>query len=302
MSCNNCGVGNGSTSNYMNNMFDVSMRGGDFQGNASMEEFIRAKEKLEDQIDYNFIQRIVQELTQSCALPIPIPAAAIPPLILQAAQHFWENDDQSIEERWFCLPFTEFEKCGANNIAKLPPQIISVNGVYKTTDTFNYGVMGDFSLERMILNNSALANGSGGSLSDVFGSGTGYNLTDITAALYEVQTYKYMFDTPLTYNYNPFSNDLIILGALGHSDLMLNVYKRLKIQDLYKSYYFFRYCICLGLRSMATIMGTFEFKLAGGVSLNYSIWRDMADQEMDRIDEWINKNHSPSYFENTVTI
>ena len=34
-------------------------------------------------LDYNFIQRIVQELTQSCALPLPIPASAIPPLILQ---------------------------------------------------------------------------------------------------------------------------------------------------------------------------------------------------------------------------
>lgn len=302
MSCNNCVTGGqANPSNYMTGQ-NTNLQGGNFFGNATMEEYVRAQQKLEDQVDYNFIQRIIQELTQSCALPVPIPAAAIPPLILQAAQHFWENDDQSIEERWFCLPYSEFEKCGANNLAKLPPQIISVNGVYKTTDSFNYGVMGDFSLERMILNNSALANGSGGSLSDVFGSGTGYNLTDITAALYEVQTYKYMFDTPLTYNYNPFSNELVILGALGHADLMLNVYKRLKLQDLYKSFYFFRYCICLGLRSMATIMGTFEFRLAGGISIHYDIWRDMANEEMEKIDEWINKNHAPDYFLNTVTI
>ena len=281
-------------SNHFDTGFDVA--------GTTMEEYIRAKQKFEDQVDYEFIQRIIQELTQSCALPIPVPASAIPPLIMQAAQHFWENDDQSIEERWYCLPFSEFNKCGPNMTAKLPPQILSVNGVYKTTDTFNYGVMGDFSLERMILNNSALASGVGGSLSDVFGSGTGYNLTDVTAALYEVQTYKAMFDTPLTYNYNAFSNELVILGALGHSDLMLNVYKRLKVQDLYKSYYFFRYCVCLGLRSMATIMGTFEFKLAGGITINYSVWRDQANEEMQQIDEWIAKNHAPDYFLNTCTI
>src|SRR5574344_474145 len=285
MACNTNIIGAGSIpSNYIPSQ-QSTIQGGDFSGNASMEEYVRAQQKIEDQVDYNFIQRVTQELTQSCALPIPIPAAAIPPLILQAAQHFWENADQSIEARWFCLPHSEFEKCGANNIAKLPPQIISVNAVYKTTDSFNYGVMGDFSLERMILNNSALANGSGGSLSDVFGSGTGYNLTDITAALYEVQTYKFMFDTPLTYNYNPFSNDLVILGALGHSDLMLNVYKRLKLQDLYKSFYFFRYCVCLGLRSMATIIGTFDFHLPGGININFSIWREMAESEMEKIDE-----------------
>lgn len=187
-------------------------------------------------------------------------------------------------------------------IAKLPPQILSVNGLYKATDSWSYGVMGDFSLERMILNNSAIASGVGGSLSDVYGSGGGYTLTDVTAALYELDTFDYIFNTPITYNYNTYSNDLVVLGAIGHSDLMLNVYKRLKIQDLYKNYYFFRYCVCLGLRSMATILGTFEFKLPGGVTLNYSIWRDMANEEMQKIDEWIQKNHSADYFINTNTI
>lgn len=270
--------------------------------NISMEEFQRAKAQIEDQIDYQFIQRIIQELTQSCALPLPIPAASIPPLILQAAQHFWENDDQSIEERYYCLPNTEFKRCGANNIAKLPPQIISVFGVYKTNQAWSFGALGDFSLERIVMNNSALAGGVGGQLSDVFGTGAGYTLTDITAALYEVQTYKAMFDVPLTYNYNQYSNVLIILGALGNSDLILQCFTRCKIQDLYKNYQFFRYCVCLGLRSMATIMGAFEFKLPGGITINYSTFREQANEEMQQIDEWIAKNHSADYFLNTNTI
>ena len=65
----------------------------------SMAEFIKMKNQMEDQVDYAFVQRVVQELTQSCALPIPVPASAIPPLIIQAAQHFWDTDDQCIEER-----------------------------------------------------------------------------------------------------------------------------------------------------------------------------------------------------------
>lgn len=270
--------------------------------NTTMEDYLKQKQQMEDQIDYQFIQRIIQELTQSCALNVPIPAAAIPNLILQAAQFFWENDDQSVEERYYCIPYRAIEKCGPNRIIKLPPQIISVFGVYKLNNSFNYGVLGDFSLERMILNNSALAAGAGGSLSDVFGTGTGYNLTDVMGALYEVQTYKFMFDCPITFNYNQFSNELVLLGSLGHSDIMLQVYKRLKIQDLYKSYYFFRYCVCLGLRSMATIMGTYEFKLPGGITLNYQVWRDQAQQEMDQIYQWMLDNHSADYFFNTNTI
>ena len=270
--------------------------------NQSMEQFLKARAQTEDQMDYMFIQRIIQELTQSCALPIPVPANAIPPLILQAAQHFWETDDQSVEERYFCLPNREFNKCGPNNTAKLPQQIISVFGVYKTTDRWSFGALGDFSLERIVMNNSALAGGVGGQLTDVFGSGTGYNLTDITAALYEVQTYKSMFDVPLTFNYNQYSNELIVLGSLGNSDFILQCFTRCRIQDLYKNYYFFRYCVCLGMRSMSTIMGTFEFKLPGGVTINVSRFQDMATDEMQRIDEYIAKNHSADYFFNTCTI
>lgn len=268
----------------------------------SMEEYIKLKQKIEDQQDYEFIQRIIQELTQSCAMNLPIPVSAIPPLIIQAAEYFWQNDDRAVEERWYCLPNKEFYKCGPNMLAKLPKQIMSVFGCYKTTSNFNYAAMGDFSLERMILNNSALAAGAGGSLSDVFGSGTGYNLTDVTAALYEVETYKALFDAPLTYNYNQMSKELVILGNLGYSDIILQTWQRCKIQNLYNDYYFFRYCVCLGLRSMSTILGTFEFKLPGGVTLNYSRFEDRAYEEMRDIHEWLTKNHSADYFFNTNTI
>lgn len=268
----------------------------------SAEEAIKLKQQWEDQVDYQFIQRIIQELTQSCALPLPVPAAAIPPLILQAAQYFWENFDGAIEERYYCLKNNDFNKCGPNFTVKLPPRIISVFGVYKTTDVFTYGVLGDFSLERMILNNSALASGTGGTLTDVFGSGTGYNLTDVMSGLYEVQTFKTMFDSPLTFNYNAYSNDLVILGALGRSDIILQTFIRCKIQDLYKLYYFFRYCVCLGKKSMSTILGTFEYKMPGGVTINYSRFEDSADNEMEKIDEWCNKQHSADYFFNTNTV
>jgi hypothetical protein len=154
----------------------------------------------------------------------------------------------------------------------------------------------------MIVNNTILASVAGGTVTDTFGNGTGYNLTDMMAALYEIQTFKAMFDVPLTYNYNEFSNDLVILGELGPSDIVLQTYIRCKIQDLYKNYYFFRFCVCLGLRSMATIMGAFEFKLPGGTTINYSVFRDMADTEMDKIQEWIDKNHSADYFFNSVTV
>jgi len=268
----------------------------------SMEEFQKFQNKVEDQMDYQFIQRIIQDITQSCALPLPLPASAIPPLIWQAASYFWENYDFAVEQRYYCIKNSDFCRCGLNNTITLPQRIISVFGVYKTTNSFNYGVMGDFSLERMILNNSALASGAGGSLSDVFGSGTGYNLTDVMGALYEVQTYKAMFDSPLTFSFNPYSHKLAILGALGYSDLILECFLRCKVQDLYQLYYFFRYCVCLGMRGLATIIGSYNFKMPGNVEINYQRFHDMAVEEMDKIDEWIRTQHAADYFFNSNTV
>lgn len=308
MSCNfNNGVAHGITSAanvmYPNGLMTNTKPNGcannEYSNEAnqhSMEEYLRMKQKHEDQVDYAFIQRIIQELTQSCAISLPIPAAAIPPLILQAAQYFWQNCDQAIEERYYCVRNEDFKRTGPNTTIKLPPQIISVFGVHKVTDSFNYGVLGDFSLERMILNNSALASNGGGQLTDVFGSGNGYSLMDVTAALYEVQTFKSIFDSPLTFNYNEFSNELVILGDLGSSDLVLQTFKRLKIQDLYKNYYFFRLCVAFGLRSMSQIMGTFDFKLAGGVTINYQRFQDMAQEYIQEVQDWITKNHAADYF------
>ena len=67
-------------------------------------------------------------------------------------------------------------------------------------------------------------------------------------------------------------------------------------------YYFFRYCVCLVKDSLATIYGSFEFKLPGGVQINYQRFQDAAEREMDKIDEWIAKNRAADYFLNNNTI
>lgn len=268
----------------------------------SMQDYLKLKQQQEDQVDYQFIQRIIQELTQSCALPLPIPAASIPPLIIQAAQWFWQNCDFCIEERYFVVKNRDFcRKCN-NTIVKLPPQVLSVFGVYKVNPNYYYGAMSDFSLERMVINNTILASGAGGTLTDTYGDGSGYRLTDMVAGLYEISTFKSVFDVPVTFNYNEFSNDLVIMGDIGPSDVVLQTFIRCKIQDLYKNYYFFRLCVAFGLRSMSTIMGAFEFRMPGGVTINYSRFSDMASEEIQKIEEWVQKNHSADYFFNTNTI
>ena len=252
---------------------------------------------IQDEIDYQFITRVQQEVTQSCALPFALPAERIPEYILQAAQYFWQNCDFSVEERHYYIKNSDICKCNVlNKIVQLPPQILGVHGVFKVQSGLKYGAMGDFSIERMMMSSYSMFGGAGTVGSGMSMQGTGYNLSDVIVSMYEVNTFNQAFQAPLTYNYNQFSNKLVLLGDLGYSDLLIATMQRCRIQDLYNNYYFFRYVVCLCKRALSTIYGMFEFNLPGGISINYSTLSDQADSEIDKIDEWIQNNRACDYF------
>ena len=257
--------------------------------------------KIQDEIDYQFILRVQNEVTQSCALPFALPAERIPEYILQAAQYFWQNCDFSVEERNYFVKNSDICKTSKlNKIVQLPQQIVGIHGVYKVQSQLKYGAMGDFSIERMMLSSYSMFGGAGTIGGSTGGgmsiSGTGYSLSDVVVSMYEVDTFNQMLNAPLTYNYNAFSGKLVLLGDLGGSDLLLATMQRCKIQDLYNNYYFFRYVVCLCKRALSTIYGMFEFNLPGGISINYSSLSDAADSEMEKIDEWIENNRAVDYF------
>lgn len=262
---------------------------------------VDAKAMFQDEIDFEFIKRVQAEVTSSCALPLAVPVERIPEFIRQAAQWFWQNANSAVENRFYVIPFKEFCKTNAfNKIIKLPQQIMSIQGVYRTRSGLKYGTMGDFSLERMMMSSYSLFGGVGTVGNGFSGSNgpgsTGYALTDVIASLYEVQTFRDYLDAPVTYDYNQFSKKLCILGNMNYSDILIDCWKRIHIQELYNDYYFFRYVVCLVKRSLSTIYGTFEFKLPGGVTINYSNFNEQAEAELEKIEEYIKDQYSTDYF------
>ena len=253
--------------------------------------------EFEDEVDMMFINRVRNEVTQSCALPFVVPAERIPEFILQACGWFWANVDQSVEERYYLIKNSDI--CKGNNMNKiiqLPPQIIGVHGAHKLQEDLRYGTMGDFSIERMMMSSYSMFGGAGiiGGGLGVTG-GTGYSLPDVMMSLYEVDTFDQFLNPPLTFNFNEFSSKLVLLGDLGRSDLIIQTHVRCRIQDLYNSYYFFRLVVCFVKRALSTIYGTFEFKLPGGVTINYSNFSDQANDEIDQIKEWAENNRAVDY-------
>ena len=171
---------------------------------------------------------------------------------------------------------------------------MAVHGVFKTDNKYG-GVMGDFALERVLMNNYTFSYGGaqGGAM---YAGTTNWSLTDVVSSLYELSTFDDFLNTPITYNYNKYSHKLVLLGDLGYSDLVINVMQRCGIHELYNNYWFFRYCVCLVKKGLSTIYGTLEFKLPGGVTINYSKFSDEANEEMDKIEERLKSNYSADYF------
>ena len=254
--------------------------------------------ELEDEIDFQFITRVQKEVTQSCALPFAVPVDRIPEFIVQAAQYFWQNCDLCVEERYYVVLNDDICRGNKlNKIVQLPQQVLGVHGVYKIQKNLKYGAMGDFSLERMMLSSYSMFGGAGNIGGGMMGmGGSGYSLSDMIVSMYEVDTFNQTLNAPLTYNYNTYSSKLVLLGDLGYSDLLISCMVRCRIQDLYNNYYFFRCVVAFVKRSLSTIYGSFEFKLPGGVTINYSNFKDEADNDMEEIKEWIEKNRACDYF------
>lgn len=254
--------------------------------------------QFEEELDNMFIQRVQAEVTQSCALPFALPAERIPSQIILAAQWFWENVDSAVEERNYVILNKDICKGNKlNKIIQLPQQISAVYGVHKLQEDLRYGTMGDFSLERMMMSSYSMFGGAGiiGGGMGLTG-GTGYSLPDVMVSLLEVSTFDQFLNPPLSYAFNPYSGKLNILGDLGWSDLIIQCFKRCRIQDLYNSYYFFRLVVCFCKRALSTIYGSFEFKLPGGVTINYDMHKSDAQDEIEQIKEWAENNRATDYF------
>ncbi len=262
------------------------------------------KVSWEDEIDVAFMQRVINEVSDTCVLPNPIKLDKIPDYIIQAAQWFWVNDDAAVEQRYYFIKNEEFCKHNTfNKIITLPPQIMSVQGVFKTNNT-RYGALGDFSVERMMMSSYSMFGGVG-SIHSGFGSGggmTGYNLMDLTTSMYEVDTFQQQLNPTLSYNYNTNSKKLIIIGDLGKSSVVIDCWKRVPIQSLYENYYFFRMCVCFVQRALSKIYGTYTFKYPGGVEINLDVYKDAAETELEEIKEWVNNQHAADYFFQPNTI
>ena len=197
---------------------------------------INAKQCLDD-----FIERISDEVTISCSLPMGVPAKNIANIVDAAKKYFYRVYEDAVEPALIALSWKhqvkpEFRK-GLNNmrdiltkeqtlsprgLVMMPDNVYSVNAVYeigKKSGEAGWGAMNrrtgdpDFGLDRYLFTN--MYNGNIAISAD--------NLRYYTCTEYFLDMSRQLLQEPITYNYNRLTHKLKFMGELPTHTVVFEV-------------------------------------------------------------------------------
>lgn len=237
-----------------------------------------------------FIQDIQRELSVSCALPFTIPVDQIELIIKNTADWFYRYYEDSVEERYYAIPKTIFDdpRFKKDRTIILPECIYAVWSLKKLREDFgrslSYDGTADFGIERLFLSDSIS-----------LGQGT-ENLMYYTMQMYWLDVANSMINHTVSYNYNRNTHKLVILGQTPDKDIVLGCQTKVPLEYLMNDIIFYRYVVAKAKTQISRMLGTFNFNLVGGVTINFDMIREEGKEELDKIIEEIKSDNTQDFF------
>jgi hypothetical protein len=237
-----------------------------------------------------FISLVQQELSVACALPFTVPVPEIKRIIKLAADWFYKKYEDSVEERYFIIPKTNFE---SNEFKKsrtipLPECVFSIFSLKKLREdfgrTYSFDGTGDFGIERLFLSDSVS-----------IGQGT-ENMMYYVLNLSWLDLSSHIINHTISFNYNRSSHRLFISGQTPDRDCVAHGYMKLPLEYLMKDEVFYRYVVAKSKVQLSRILGTFAFNLPGGITINYDLIRSEGQDELTKIEEEIKADEGMDFF------
>lgn len=241
----------------------------------------------------SFIAEIQSELSVACALPFTVPKKEIERIIHYSAKWMYKNYEEAAEERYYLIPKGVFDsnafKCDRTLI--LPKCILTVHGVHPVNDGFSNNTFDgtlDTSVNKFFFR-------------DVFFSDTGIANSSESLMHYVISNYwmdmvMHVSSSPISFDYNANSNKLVILGKTPVNSIVVQLYKEVPIEYLMNDELFYRYVVAQCKKQLARILGTFNFNLPGGITINYDMLRDEGSEEITKIEEEVKGEYGSDFF------
>jgi hypothetical protein len=242
------------------------------------------------QTQQDFIALVQQELSVACALPFTVPVSEIERIIKLSAEWFYKKYEDAVEERYYIIPKSAFktDQYKQTRTVTMPDCVFSIFTLKKLKEDFgraySFDGTADFGIERLFLSDSVS-----------IGQGT-ENLMYYTLNLYWLDVASHIITHTISYNYNRSSKRLFISGETPDRDCVAHVYAKLPFEYLMKDEIFYRYVVAKCKIQLSRILGTFNFNLPGGITINYDLIRSEGTDELAKIEEEIKSDEGMDFF------
>lgn len=273
------------------------------------------EESLEFKYDYDntyddclndFMNRIADDITGSCMIPMSLPKTALANIIKNAKGWFEKYYEDYMQENYYVVPnriFNDpkFRQTRSITLNYQTPsgagKIYSVFGVYRTNENFfNNTAFGfadkDFTVYKSIY--AGLLTGR-----DATTAGSAQMLEEYVIYQMFFDMAKNIMENPLSYAYNRLTNVLKFTGENPNKDVVLHVYETIPDCALYQDEAFFRYVSAAAKIQMGNKMSIFSYKLPGNIEINASTIQDLGESELEAVKEEIKSQNAPDYFFHT---
>lgn len=232
------------------------------------------------------IEDVQDELTFSRALPFALPEKEIKRIIKIAGMYFYENWRHAVDSKYILLPKAMFQtpQFKKSRQIQMPECIRFAFGVREVKHGSVFGTIDrDFSEQKWIGSEMFLTPFMGESI--VYRTVV-FSFLDLTKSL--------ILET-VAYDYNKNNRVLTITGRTPKTDIVCQVYREIPKEELYRDEIFQRYVRAKGKVRLGELMKTFDYKLPGGININYDITVTRAEEEFKTIMEQMKTENTPDF-------
>lgn len=249
--------------------------------------------------DYKFIEYIQEEVSDASNIALEIKPDRIKTIMGEAAKYFYEWHPQAIQRKHFLLKRSDIEKARAdkmNSVMKLPD---AVKFVFRIRKASSVSVLSEASYLRsplMGMNRfSSMGMGGIGNLGSTSRYGAA-DMTSVTLSMYEFQTYNSLSNNNrgVAHNWSEFTNEIAFMSDVDH-DLVIECGVRVPITSLYSDRLFRQYVVGKSLESLSRIIGTYDYRLVGNVTINWGDLKSDGKEMVEKVEEELRGYNTGSF-------
>lgn len=239
--------------------------------------------------DYAFIERIQSDISEDLAIPLEIKPERILKIIENSAYHFYEWHPQATERHHFMIKRSEIDAAKKPNeinaSVKLPSSIKFIYRLHRCDGNMTANAEAKYlSNPMMNLDRFGSLNGSmsGVNLGNGF-RGDAPGMVDVALSLYEYATIQGISNSSrgISHDWSEISHKLTFYTQ-DFADIVVEAGVQVPITNLYSDALFRQHVQGKAMVSLARILGTYDFKLVGDVSVN---WQDIKEDGKELIEK-----------------